>query len=56
MIDVEFDAMFLSNGHVHEEFVADEHCVGPACNCPTPSFCVVVDCHEGYLGPPTCWR
>src|SRR5665213_3542773 len=43
------DAMFFSNGEVHEEFAADEHYVGPACQRPPPSFRVALDCHEGYM-------
>lgn len=48
MTNVEFDAMFLSNGGVHKEFIADKHYVGPTCNHPALSFCVAIDCHEGY--------
>ena len=40
---------FFSNGGVHKEFAVDEHYVGLACNRPTPSFCVVVDCYEGHM-------
>ena len=29
--------------------VADDHYVGPARNCPTPSFRVVVDYYKGYM-------
>ena len=46
---VVFDTMFFSNRDVREEFAIDEHYVGPAHNWPAPSFCVIVDCHEGYM-------
>ena len=46
---VESDTMFSSNGDVREEFAMDEHYVGPTRNQPARSFCVGVDCHEGYM-------
>ena len=46
---LESDTMFFSNGDVREEFVVDEYYVGPARNRTAPSFCVGVDCHEGYM-------
>ena len=46
---LEFNAMFCSNGDVHEEFTVDKHYVGHVHNCPASSFCVVFDCHEGFM-------
>ena len=46
---VESDTMFFSNRDIHEEFVMDEHYVGPVRNWLAPSFRVGVDCHKGYM-------
>ena len=46
---MDYEAMFYSNGEVREEFAADDHYVGPACDRPAPSFRVARDCHEGYM-------
>jgi hypothetical protein len=51
----------LDNGEVHKEFDEDNHYVGHASNCLLPSFCVAMDCHEGYMlilhhgDDCTCW-
>lgn len=46
---VEFDAIFFNNGDICENLQWTNIMFGHACNCPTPSFHVVVDCCEGYM-------
>ena len=46
---VESEAIFFSNGDVREEFVVDDHYVGPAHYRLASSFYVAGDCHEGYM-------
>ena len=46
---MESDALLFSNGGVCEDFAADKHYVGATHNHLTLSFCVTIDCHEGYL-------
>ena len=47
---MDFNAIFFSNGDVCEEFTMDRHYIGPACNCPAPSFHFVVECYNvGYM-------
>ena len=49
-LDVQpLEARLLENGEVREEFDVDDHYVGPASNRLPPSFCIAVDCHEGYM-------
>ena len=43
------EARLLDNVKVCEEFNEDDHYIGPTSNHPPPSFCVVMDCHEGYM-------
>ena len=49
-VDVQvLEASILENGEVREEFDVDDHYVGPANNCPPPSFRIGVDCLKGYM-------
>lgn len=41
--------MFLHNGEIHEEHGQEEPYIGHVCDCPQPSSCIGVDCHEGYF-------
>ena len=43
------EARLLGNGEIHKKFNKDDHYIVPTSNCPPPSFCVAVDCHEGYM-------
>ena len=44
-----WEARLLENREVHEEFNEDNQYIGPANNRPQLSFCVAIDCHEGYM-------
>jgi hypothetical protein len=46
---VEFDAIFFNNGDIYKNLRWMNIMFGHACNCPTPSFHVVVDCYECYM-------
>ena len=39
----------MDNGEVHKEFDEDDHYIGHASNRLLPSFCVAMDCLEGYV-------
>lgn len=41
---------FFENGQICEELVEDKPYIRQhICDCPQPSFCRRVDCHEGYF-------
>jgi hypothetical protein len=43
------EVRLLENGEVREEFDVDDHYVEHASQRPPPSFCIAVNCHEGYM-------